>query len=409
MRISVYKDRYPTSFVVPRQSRHTISPRLFAPLGKISDKLNGLSLYPDLPGTALLHAHNRIPIGHPRYVLTFESHLPHNFAARHNGGIHRFMMREISSRRCRRLLGLSHFAKRNFLRQNAGAPELERLEGKLLVRHPNVVIPNIADPLAGDLAAGRLDKLVLTFGGGHFARKGGCVAVRFAEEANRRNWPVHVNIVSSLRVGEVVWTDPVNDEFFEPYRHLLNQPNVTFHEGLPNDELTVLFAHSHFTLLPTFSDTFGYTAIEGMAGHTPVIATDIQAIPEFVKDGVNGLLLHLDTDEAGYWKAPPYHERHLPSYETFFRDQVEFLVEQMLDRVEPYLDKPADLLRMRRASRFTAEQMFAPDVSASFYDDFYERVSKEDTRTEPKLDPVRDVSSPTVDDLDFSSLDMAAA
>ena len=404
MRISVYKDRYPTSFVVPRQSRHTISPRLFAPLDRISDKLNGLSVYPDIPGTPLLHAHNRIPIRHPHYVLTFESHLPHNFAARREGSIYRFMLREISSRRCRRLLGLSHFAKRNFLRQNEGAPELERLTQKLLVRHPNVVIPDIEDPLAEELAAGKLDKLVLTFGGGHFARKGGCVAVRFAEEAAKRNWPVEVNVVSSFQVGDAVWTDPVNPEFFEPYRRLLDQPNVTFHEGLPNDQLTDLFARSHFTLLPTFSDTFGYTAIEGMAGHTPVIATDIQAIPEFVKDGVNGLMLHLETDEAGYWVAPPYHERHLETYETFFRDQIEILVGQMVQRVEPSIGQPAELLRMRKAARFTAEQMFAPGVSAAFYDDFYERVAKEGTRTDPVCDPELDVSSPTVGDLDFSFL-----
>ena len=405
MRISAYKDRYPTSFVVPRQSRHKIDRRLFVPFGRISSKLDGLTICPALPQPGLLHAHNRIPIGHPRYILTFESHMPRDFGCQPDGLIHKVMMREIASRRCRRIIGLSHFAKKQFLHQNADAPELERLTAKLLVRHPNVIIPDREDPLAEDLSAGKLDKLILTFGGGHFARKGGCVAVRFAQEARARNWPVHVNIVSSFQVGPSVWTDPVNDAFFDPYRRLLDQPSVTYHAGLPNAELTELFARSHFTLLPTFSDTFGYTAIEGMAGHTPVIATDIQAIPEFVKDEVNGLLLHLDTDEAGYWRAPGYDERHLKSYEDFFRDQVEYLVQQMLDRVEPYLGKPADLLKMRKASRFTAEQMFAPAVSAAFYDDFYERVAKESVRSEPKLDPALDVSSPTVHDLDFSSLD----
>jgi hypothetical protein len=63
-----------------------------------------------------------------------------------------------------------------------------------------------------------------------------------------------------------------------------------------------LIGRSQFLLLPTFSDTFGYSAIEAMARYTAVIATDIGALPEFVEDQVNGILLPFDKNEIGEWK-----------------------------------------------------------------------------------------------------------
>lgn len=385
MNIDAYKDRYPTSFVVPRQSRHTIRQRIFLPAGKIRQSLDGLAVWPHIGSNSLLHAFNRVPLGHPRYVISFESDLPRTFGSRPDSLLRQFLIQEIASKRCRRLIGLSHWAKANASAELAGNPHSAHLQHKMMVRYPNVTVPNTIDPLAEELSASKLDKVILTFAGAHFARKGGCVAVRVAEEALKRGLPIHVNVVSTMNVGKDVWTDPVNPQFIEPYRRLLDLPNVRYFAGLPNSEVRALFGQSHFTLLPTFSDTFGYSIIEGMAEHTPTIATAVQAIPEFVVDGVNGLLLDLNTDSLGNWISPPYSDRHLPSYEAFYRNAIEELVEQLLRRIEPLLDQPKKLLAMRLAARTTATSMFSPQVSSNFYDDFYERVRGEDIQSVPVL------------------------
>lgn len=396
LHIGAYKDRYPTAFVLPRKSRHAVDPRLFLPLSKARANLDGLALYPPFQGENLLHAFNRVPLNHPRYVISFESHLPREFGLKERSLAGRTMMRDISSNRCRRIIGLSHFAARNFLHQNRDAPELETLKRKLMVRYPNVIVPDTEDLLAEALSAGAPDVLELTFVGSHFARKGGLTVLRFAEEAQKRGLPVHINIVSSMQMGAAVWTDPSNAEFFEPYLRLLDLLNVTYYRRLPNAEVLALLAKSHFQLMPTFSDTFGYSIIEAMAQHTPMIATNVQAVPEMVVDGYTGLLLDLPTDETGYWIAPTYETRGDASYEAHFRDGIEALVEQLVARVSEVIGKPHLLLAMRKNARREAEDKFSATASSAFYDAFYPRIAAEKISAVPAVDPALDVSSEPV-------------
>lgn len=396
LRIGAYKDRYPTAFVLPRTSRHDVDPHLFLPLSKARANLDGAALYPPFQGEDLLHAFNRVPLNHPRYVISFESHLPRTFGLPDGSAMGQLMMKDIASNRCRRIIGLSHFAARNFLHQNREASELEQLKRKLMVRYPNIHIPDTEDLLAEDLARGAPEKLVLTFVGGHFARKGGCTVLRFAEEAQRIGLPVEINIVSSMQMGADVWTDPVNASFFEPYLRLLDLPNVTHYRGLPNAEVLALMARSHFHLMPTFSDTFGYSTIEAMAQHTPTIATCVQAVPEMVVDGYTGLLLDLPVDETGYWIAPPYEMRGEASYEAHFRDGIEALTAQLVARVSAIIGDAAQIAAMRTNARKAAETHFSAAACQAFYDAFYPRIAAERISSDPVVDPLLDVSSQPV-------------
>ena len=399
MRVSVYKDRYPTSFVVPRRSGHQINSRLFLPFDKLLNKLDGIAWMAPFHNADLVHAFNRVPIGERKYVISFESHLPRRFSIARDNAYTDWMTREISSRHCRRIIALSHYARNQFIDQTKDACTAEALKGKLLVRHPNVVMGPEIDPLAAELRDGRMDELVITFVGAHFARKGGCVAVKLAQKALEQNLPVRIQIVSSLTVGASVWTDPTSEAFFKPYMDLLDLPNVTRFDGLPNGAVRQMLGRSHFGFLPTFSDTFGYSVIEAMAEHTPSIATPVQAIPEFVKDGLNGLMLPLDVDELGHWKQPVGVKHNEKAYEDFFADEIEKLADHALAAIRPYIGAPEKLLPLRRAARLTAEKMFSPAVSGAFYDPFYDRVASEKPSTDPKNDPL-DVSSPTISDIE---------
>ena len=129
----------------------------------------------------------------------------------------------------------------------------------------------------------------------------GAVAARAAEIAAGRKLPLHFHIVSSLIVGPAVWTDPRDVAFFEPYFKLLRADNVTFDRVLPNGRVIDILRNADFSILTTLGDTFGFSAVESLSVGTPVLATPQGALPEFIVDGENGLILDLPTDAYGEW------------------------------------------------------------------------------------------------------------
>lgn len=197
-----------------------------------------------------------------------------------------------------------------------------------------------------------------------------------------------------MQAGESVWSDPTDPGFLEAYTRLLSLPNVSHFPGLPNAEARELMGKSHFTLLPTFEDTFGFSAIESMAEYTPVIATGICALPEVVVPGRNGQLLQLEHTDPGIWVRPHTSERHTAAYAAYYRDTVEDLADQAVEYLKTVIGKPEILRALRANARLTAERMFSAEVAGRRWDDLYERVAHEDTRSLAVCDPALDRSSP---------------
>lgn len=391
LRVAVLRDRYQSSFMSPRDSRHDIDRRWFLPLNLANRALDGLTVAaPGLP-VDLIHAHNRIPLGASRLIISFESALPRRYALKGNNAIVRTMTNAIRSRRCRRIIGMSHFARRLFVAQHQDAPYFDVLDAKCMVRHPNLPLTDNPDTL--DLSEDA--PLGLAFVGSHFGRKGGCVAVRIAELAHQRSLPVHITIISSLDVGDAIWVDPTTEGFFDPYFELLKLPTVSFLGARPNTVVHETLAASHFALLPTFADTFGYSAIEAMANHTPVIGTDVCALPEFIDDGINGLMLPMETTTTGAWAGEDYNARGDAAYARRFAEETDRLAEATLDRLTPYLNDRAALRPLRLAARDTAIRMFAAEPAGKTWDDLYSRVAAEPLDKDPLLDPLVDMSSPS--------------
>jgi glycosyltransferase involved in cell wall biosynthesis len=338
----------------------------------------------------MIHAFNRIPVNSTKFLISFESHLPRQFGLKKRGHLARYMTSRIADSRCRRIIALSHFARRCFLAQHADDPLVGLLKDKLLVRHPNIVVPEQDDAMADNNA----EEIVLTFVGAHFGRKGGCVAVKIAEKAIHQKLPIRVNIVSSLQVGGHIWTDPTREGFFAPYLKLLDLENIGLQGALPNPAVRQLLQNSHFSILTTFADTFGYSAIESMSGHTPVIGTTICALPEFLEDGVNGILLPVPLNDIGTWWNPGYRFRGDEVYERYFSDEVDRLASMALDRIEPYIGRPDLMAPLRYEARRTAEIMFSAGPASAFFDELYDRVALERISEPAKVDPKLDISSP---------------
>ena len=260
---------------------------------------------------------------------------------------------------------------RYFSDMHAEDPLFPSLAAKLITRYPNLPVPAEDDAMA----AKPQDPLTLTFVGGHFGRKGGCVAVRMAELALSRSIPIAVNIVSDLQVGPGVWTDPMEANFFESYFKLLNLPNVRHYSALPNARVLELLRQSHFSILTTFSDTFGYSAIELMMNFTPVIATRQGALPEFIHNGENGILLDLPTNSLGEWTATKILSRRDSRYKAVYAQEIDRLAEDALSALVAIMNEPGGLKRLRLGARKTAAAMFSAADARLFWDALYEEAA----------------------------------
>lgn len=363
--------RYPWRFNGPRDSRHNISVRSFLPLNKISQKMEGVTIFNPLPLRPfdLIHAFNRIPIGKTPFVIGFESHLPRAFGWEKTS-FFRAMTDRLAGHRCQKIIAISSYARHHFLRQHAGTPHYDALEKKLITSYPNISMPKNSDQFEYKKNA----PVRLIFIGGHFVRKGGLAALRIAELAHQRDFSLELHIISSDHIRALSWVDPLRDEFYTPDRKLLTTlPNIFHHGSLPNADVLKLVKNAHFTLLPTFSDSFGFSAIESMANYTPVIATAQGALPEFIQDDINGILLPLDTDDIGEWGHITYADRSCTAYEKIFKEETNRLAMQAFSRIEAISKKPNTYRAMRDNARTCAQTLFSATDANIFWDDLYDK------------------------------------
>ncbi|WP_170244908.1 glycosyltransferase [Pararhodospirillum oryzae] len=274
----------------------------------------------------------------------------------------------LAGERCRAIVAISEFARSQFLRQHEGGPEAATLAAKVRVRYPNTELAEATDPFIHETGM----PLRLVFVGNHFARKGGLVALRMADLAHQRAIPLHLTIISSLEVGASSWVDPLDRGFFAPYFDLLSSlPNVNHLGTLENRAVLDQIAQAHFLLLPTLSDTFGFSVLEAFAHHTPVVATAQGALTEFIRDGENSLLLPLETDAWGEWVHLGRRDRDQPAYGALFKAETDRLAEEGLARMVAATQTAEGYRQMRRKAYETAEQLFAAGPANQYWDDLY--------------------------------------
>lgn len=362
---------YPSRFNTPRHSRHSISTRRWLPLHKVWQPLEVALLMPTA-GADLVATFNRIPLGTKPFVISYESHLPRLFAYEKTSAFRYFTAR-LAGDRCRRIIPISQFARSMFLRQHDASPDLASLKEKL----SEVVYPSVEVAPRPETPESKKERLSVLFVGSHFARKGGLALLLAARRAAEDGLPVDVHIVSDLTVGceNGVWTDPPTATFFEDYRPLLGLPNVHLHGRLPNRDLLDLMRRCDVNVLPTLCDTFGYSVLESFAAGLPAIGTRAYALPELITPGVNGMLIDLDTDDAGEWRHLFKMDRAGETYGRVFRRTMDMLSEQLVVAFRDLLDEPDVLSRMKEAAHRTAMERFEAKRQSATLDDLYERVT----------------------------------
>jgi glycosyltransferase involved in cell wall biosynthesis len=361
--------RYLSRFNTPKQSKHDISVRTFLPLNYISKKIEGVTLFNPFPPRRfdLIHAFNRIPVSRVPFIIGFESHLPRGFGIEQSV-FFRKMTEQLISPKCRAIIAISQWARRLFLKMHEGSDYYDELYAKLHVRLPNMTIGSTDNVRCSTVQ----QPIRIVFVGNHFGRKGGCVTIRMAELATAHKFPMSFDIISKFEVGRPSWTDPTDERYFDHYRNLLTLPNVRYHGALPNPSVLSLVRQAHFSILTTFSDTFGFSAIESMANYTPVVATAQGALPEFVRDGDNGVLLDLATDNLGEW-IHLRDDRSSVRYAALHSEEVDRLARAALQRIMKLVDDTKAYHEMRRNAHTTAIELFSAEDATKYWDDMYER------------------------------------
>jgi glycosyltransferase involved in cell wall biosynthesis len=249
----------------------------------------------DLNRCDLFHFFNAVSYGRRPWIMTFETHAPRW------GYISKKEIRKgielLSGDACKRIIAFSDSTKLNqqaFLQRNA--PDLrETVESKMIVLSPPQHV------LVDDLSAkpDPAEKVVFTFVGGEFFRKGGqemMEAFLHLYRTGRRNW--QLNIISTLQSDYITKATHCDKE------HVLGMmremKDMIFHRSTAsNQQVLELLKSSHVGLLPTLADTYGYAVLEAQATGCAVLTTDVRALPEINNDQV-GWMIPLPKDEVGH-------------------------------------------------------------------------------------------------------------
>ncbi len=74
---------------------------------------------------------------------------------------------------------------------------------------------------------------------------------------------------------------------------------------MPNQQVLELLKTCDVGLLPTYADTYGFSALEAQSAACPVISTDVRALPEINNTEV-GWLINVPKNELGeaYYQTP---------------------------------------------------------------------------------------------------------
>ena len=331
-RIFAAPESYFRSFVTPRTAeRHTIQPGRFLPLQRVSRALEAWAIPATRQPYDVLHAFNRIPVTGKPWLVSFESSLPRSYGPG-SAQIRRVLRGQLLRPNCGAIIALSHYARRRFELENAGWAGLEDALTKMQVIHPNLPLRRHHPKTLG------ADGIHLLFVGHDWARKGGVVALRVAQLAQRRGLPIRLTIVSSLSQSN--YAQHPDAKRYAPDLKLLSLPNVTHHASLPNAEVLRLMEQADFSVLPTAHDTYGFSVLEGMANATPAIVSQTGALNEIVQDGQNGYVLKVEQSVRGDYARMD--ARDWDTWDALYTD----LANQALQRLETLLERPQEYERL---------------------------------------------------------------
>lgn len=326
---------------------------------KVWQPLKGVSLFTPLSQKFdLIHTFNAIPYTKNPWIVTFESILPRTIGS-YGSKISSLILDRLARENCRQIIAMSDYAKNRFLHQHRDWAKLPLILNKLKIIPPNF-------PLKTDIPKSYTSEkpLELIFVGNDFARKGGVVALRIARKAREKQLPLKVNIISKMNYGVKVYTDHFDALKYHQDLQLLSLPNVNLYQNLSNQEVIKLLWQSHFQVMCTLDDTYGFSILEGFSVGTPAITSNVCALPEFVQHDQNGFIVDLVLDRYRRWEGLA--ARKSDRYWEILDLTYEYLADRALEFIAKILDNPQVYRRLSQGAIEQAQQHDSEAVNLLF-------------------------------------------
>ena len=241
------------------------------------------------------HFFNGISYNTLPWVTTFETALPRYSSPNWTKqGIKR-----LASPSCKKVIALSSCAyniQLNYLSQNFPT-YYEAIKKKMIVLHPpqKLIIDNIASKPKLDKEN---PKLIFTFVGNEFFRKGGREVLNVFKKICLQHTNIKLNIISNFSSDS--YASATTKQDVEQLKKEFPQLPANIHilGSIKNEQVLKILCNSHVALLPTYADTYGYFVLEAQACGCPVISTDIRALPE-INNNECGWVINVPKDENG--------------------------------------------------------------------------------------------------------------
>jgi glycosyltransferase involved in cell wall biosynthesis len=311
----------------------------------------------------LIHGLNAIPITVKPFITTFESILPRALGP--GGPAVALRLRDRLTRpNCRALVAMSQYARGKFIKANRGWPALDSTLAKVRVIYPHF---DARPATVRQYSAGT--PLRLIFVGNDFARKGGIVALRVVAKATALGLPVHLDVISAMRMAGDVYTDhPDKGRYAADLRGLV-EPTVTMHGRVPNAEVLAVMAQAHVQLLPTLDDTFGNSVVEGFSVATPAIVSNVCAMPELVPPEA-GAIVTIPVDAWGNWQGLGTREDR--DYWDRLDAVYESLAKQVLAQLVGLADAPQQIAAWSEGALSRFRRVHESTTANATLDDLYD-------------------------------------
>lgn len=232
----------------------------------------------------LYHTYNGVVANAHPWVVEVESYLPRYKRMDVNQPLYRWAMRRLGSRHCKALVFTSQWARaRN--EEHLVAAGIDPVKMSVIYRAVEQVEPDDRDPR----------HFTILFAGNGFFRKGGVELLKAFKALKRPE--ARLVIISTLEVDWGVFPDP--SVLAWARQVIAEDPRITLHSRLTHGELIGQLRKGDAFVSTTFMDPFNNTVLEAMGCGLPVICSDVGALPEVVRNGVNGWVMPIEGRTSG--------------------------------------------------------------------------------------------------------------
>lgn len=239
--------------------------------------LRHTKLFAPVRRAQLYHTYNSVVVNRTPWIVEVEDRIPRYGRIDRDSAWYRYAMGLLRGPYCRTIAFSSRYAM-SCCRESllAGGVAPERLT--VLYRSVPLIDREPAEP-------GRPCRIL--FVGHGFYRKGGPQLIEALQRLPDSRF--QLRIVSTFEVDWHVY--PTDDEQRRVRRQVADDPRIVCLGRLTHDQVEREMRQADLYACPTLADSFNSTILEAMGCGLPVLATRINAIPEFVEHEHNGLLV----------------------------------------------------------------------------------------------------------------------